>query len=80
MNDETQVTSETKSVAEPEYQRKKREIEEAHQAYLEKKEPVEIVGFNITILEWVVILFKLNIAVAILAIPAFIIILILTSS
>ena len=39
------------------------------EAYMANKIPVEVVGFDISILDMIVILFKLNIAVAAIMIP-----------
>ena len=42
---------------------------EEREAYMANKIPVEVVGFDISILDMIVILFKLNIAVAAIMIP-----------
>ena len=42
---------------------------EEREAYMANKIPVEVVGFDISILAMIVILFKLNIAVAAIMIP-----------
>jgi len=39
---------------------------------LDKAEPVKLVGFDISIKEWIIILFKVNVAVACIAIPVFV--------
>lgn len=47
---------------------------------LEKTESVQIVGFDISIKEWIIILLKLNVAVACIMIPVFIIFTILMNA
>ena len=48
-------------------------------AFISRAEPIKIVGFDITIIEWVVILFKINVAVVLFAIPIMLIIMIINS-
>ena len=56
------------------------EKEEAERkAFISRAEPIEIVGFDITIIEWVVILFKINVAVLIFVLPIMLIIMIINS-
>lgn len=47
-------------------------------AFISRAEPVKIVGFDITIMEWLEILFKLNVAAVLIAIPIFLIFMIIT--
>ena len=48
-------------------------------AFVSRAEPIKIVGFDITIMEWVAILFKINVAVVFFAIPILLIIMIINS-
>ena len=48
-------------------------------AFVSRAEPIKIVGFDITIMEWVAILFKINVAVVLFAIPIMLIIMIINS-
>jgi hypothetical protein len=49
------------------------------EAFLQKKIPTEIVGFDISIKEWIVIILKLNVALACIVIPFYIALRILIS-
>ena len=60
--------------------KKEEELKQAERkAFISRAEPVKIVGFDITIMEWLEILFKLNVAAVLIAIPIFLIFMIITS-
>mgnify|MGYP001356134821 FL=1 len=71
MNDETEKNDAKNKITTDEIMERYAKQNAERESYLQSKIPTEIIGIDISIMEWIIILFKLNVAFACLVIPVF---------